>query len=169
MAERRAPGTGAARTGHAGSDPSIEATLVASRALLGVVARSVATALEQVSLPQFRVLVVLSSCAGPLRAGALAERTGVHPSTFSRTADRLEAGGWVRRTPNPESRREVLVELTDQARRLVDQVTRDRRAEIARILEQAPAEQREAIRAGFEAFAAAAGEPPVEDLATLGV
>ena len=35
-----------------------EATLRASRALLGIVARSVADALEQVTLPQFRVLVV---------------------------------------------------------------------------------------------------------------
>ena len=146
----------------------VEATLAASRALVGVVARSLAEVLEQVTLPQFRVLVVL--CAeGPLRSGVLAERLGIHQSTFTRTADRLVAQGWIRREPNAESRREVLVALTDAGRELVVEVMKARRTEIERILTGTSPQDRETIRAGFEAFATAAGEPEASLLLTLGM
>jgi DNA-binding MarR family transcriptional regulator len=145
----------------------VDETLAASRALLGVIARSLAGVLEQVTLPQFRVLVVL--CAeGPLRSGALADRLGVHQSTFTRTADRLVAQGWIRREVSPESRREVLVDLTDAGRELVLGVMRSRRAAVEAILQAASPAQRDAIRTGFEAFAAAAGEPDASLLLTLG-
>jgi DNA-binding MarR family transcriptional regulator len=149
-------------------DDDVQATLTASRALVGVVARSLAGVLEQVTLPQFRVLVVL--CAeGPLRSGVLAERLGIHQSTFTRTADRLVAQGWIRREPNAESRREVLVDLTDAGKSLVVDVMKARQAEIARIMASAPENEREMIRAGFEAFARAAGEPEASLLLTLGM
>jgi DNA-binding MarR family transcriptional regulator len=146
----------------------VEATLAASRALLGVVARSLAEVLEQITLPQFRVLVVL--CAeGPLRSGVLAERLGIHQSTFTRTADRLVAQGWIRREVSAESRREVIVDLTDSGQQLVLDVMRARRREIERVLRRATPEQREAIRTGFDAFAEAAGEPEASLLLTLGL
>jgi DNA-binding MarR family transcriptional regulator len=146
----------------------VEAALAASRALVGVVARSLAGVLEQVTLPQFRVLVVLGG-EGPMRSGVLAERLGIHQSTFTRTADRLVAQGWIRREPNAESRREVLVDLTDTGRSLVIDVMKARRAEIERILASASPMERETIRGGFEAFARAAGEPEASLLLTLGV
>jgi len=145
-----------------------EATLTASRAMLGVVARSVGPALEQVSLPQLRVLVLLAGY-GTTRSGMLADLVGVHASTFSRTTDRLVAGGWVRRMQNPQSRRETLVELTDAGRRLVASVMQRRRAEMSAILRRVPVDERPAVRAAFEAFSLAAGEPPLVDLAVLGV
>lgn len=150
-------------------DAASDAVLTSSRALLGVVARSLAPALEEVTLPQFRVLVILSSSPAPVRSGALAEAVGVHASTFSRNADRLAAGGWVRRVENPASRRETLIELTPQGARLVALVTRRRRAEIRRILGDLPPEQLPLVEAAFEAFAGATGEPPVHELATLGL
>jgi DNA-binding MarR family transcriptional regulator len=146
----------------------VEATQTASRALLGVVARSLAEVLEQITMPQFRVLVVL--CAeGPLRSGVLAERLGIHQSTFTRTADRLVAQGWIRREVSPESRREVIVDLTDSGRQLVLDVMQARRREIEKILRRATPEQRKAIRTGFDAFARAAGEPEASLLLTLGL
>jgi DNA-binding MarR family transcriptional regulator len=146
----------------------VEATQTAARALLGVVARSLAEVLEQITLPQFRVLVVL--CAeGPLRSGVLAERLGIHQSTFTRTADRLVAQGWIRREVSSESRREVIVDLTESGQQLVLDVMRARRREIEKILRSATPEQREAIRTGFEAFAQAAGEPEASLLLTLGL
>src|SRR5919202_2766246 len=149
-------------------DDDVHATLVASRALTGVLARSLADVLEVVTLPQFRALVVL--CAeGPLRSGVLAERLGIHQSTFTRLADRLVAQGWVRREPNAESRREVLVDLTDAGRELVTKVLDARRADLARILRAASPQDRVAIRAGFEAFARTAGEPDPQHLLTLGL
>ncbi len=145
-----------------------DATLAASRALLGVVARSMVSALDDVTLPQFRVLVVLSS-AGPMRMGAIAERMGVIPSTFSRFIDRMVAGGWVERASSPDSRREVLLELTRPGRDLVDQVTTRRRAHISAVLASMSLDQQAAVWAAFQAFADAAGEPPASDLLTLGI
>lgn len=146
----------------------VDATLRASRALLGLVARSLAPALEHVSLPQFRVLSILA-VRGPLRSGVLAERLGVHPSTFSRNADRLVAGGWVRRTVDPESRLSILIELTDAGRALVDEVTDRRRGDLAAVLSTLAAGERAAVAEALGTFAAAAGEPGPEDLGPLGM
>ena len=162
---RAYPG-GVSRTNRLDSD--VEVTLTASRALVGVVARTLADVLEVVTLPQFRMLVVLCD-EGPLRSGALSERLGIHQSTLTRLADRLVAQGWVRREPNAESRREVLVDLTDAGRELVTNVLNARRADLARILGSASPGDRAAIRAGFEAFARAAGEPDRGHLLTLGL
>src|SRR4051794_21824936 len=146
----------------------VDATLAASRALVGVVARSLAEVLEQITLPQLRVLVVLHA-EGPLRSGALAERLGVHQSTFTRTADRLVGQGWIRREVSAESRREVIVDLSDAGQELVLDVMKARRREIEKILRTATREQGKAIRGGFEAFARAAGEPEAQVLLTLGL
>jgi DNA-binding MarR family transcriptional regulator len=145
----------------------VDDVVLASRALLAIVARTIAPALEAVSLPQFRVLVVLVG-AGPHRVGALAERLDALPSTFSRALDRLEQGGWVERVPSTESRREVIVEATERARRLVGSVTEARRHEVATVLDRMPSDRRAAVVAAFREFADAADEPTLEDLLPMG-
>jgi len=149
-------------------DEDVEATMAASLALLGTVVRSLGRALEQVTLPQYRALVVLAE-HGPLRSGDLAVHLGVHQSTMTRTVDRLVAGGWVGRAPSPSSRREVLVSLSAQGRALVTQALAQRRREVAEVLSRTDDHGRRAIRTGFEAFAAAAGEPDPGELLTLGL
>ena len=144
-----------------------DSVVVASQALLALVARTIAPALEQVSLQQFRVLVVLVG-AGPHRLGALAARLDVVPSTFSRTIDRMEAAGWVIRSPNADSRREVIVDVTAEGRRLVEGVTDARRQEVVDILAKLPVNRRQAMADAFEDFATAAGEPAIEDLLPIG-
>ncbi|MEI4273231.1 MarR family transcriptional regulator [Klenkia sp. LSe6-5] len=138
-------------------DTVVDAALHASRALLGAVTRSLAGALEQVTLPQFRVLVLLAG-RGPQRSGDLARAIGVHPSTFSRSADRLIAGGWAVRAGNPDSRREVLVELTPAGAGLVAEVTARRRAELREVLARLGPEEAAAVRDALRAYADAAGE-----------
>jgi DNA-binding MarR family transcriptional regulator len=145
-----------------------DAAVTASRALLGVVARSLSEALELVTLPQFRVMVILAT-AGPLRMGVLAARANTLPSTFSRSIDRMVNGDWVQRSVSPDSRREVLIELTPRGHHLVAHVTERRRNEIAQILGRLAPDDRRAVGEAFAAFAHAAGEPPVEDLLTLGI
>lgn len=147
---------------------AVEATVLASRALLGMVARSVSSALELVTLPQFRIMVVLAT-EGPLRVTTLAQRMGAVTSTFSRTLDRMVAGGWLVRAENPDSRREVLVRLSDQGRRLVEDVTERRRVEIRAALERLAPEQRATISAALATFSDAAGEPSADDLLILGL
>ncbi|WP_084125911.1 MarR family winged helix-turn-helix transcriptional regulator [Demequina sp. NBRC 110054] len=149
-------------------DPTSEATILASRSLLGFVVRSLAPVLEELTLVQFRVLVVIDAAA-PVRMADLAERVGVHPSTLSRTVDRLESGGWARRAPVEGNRREVHVEPTDKGSGLVADVTRRRRADIAAALEGLDRDDREAVRRGMELFAAAAGEADPGELLELGL
>jgi len=141
--------------------------LAASRALLGVVALSLAPVLEQVTLTQFRALVLLSGL-GPTRIGALAQRLGVHQSTFTRTTDRMVEAGLVRRLDNPGNRREVLVEATEAGLDHVREVTRRRRTGIEEILDRLDAAEVDAVGRALETFARAAGEPSVEALAVLG-
>ncbi|WP_062461135.1 MarR family winged helix-turn-helix transcriptional regulator [Demequina soli] len=149
-------------------DDVTAATLVASRALLGHVARSLAPALTEVTVPQFRALVVLAS-SGPQRMGDLAERIGIHPSTLTRTIERLDHGGWTVRAEVPDNRREVRVDLTERGAELVATVTARRRTLIAETLASLSPEEREAVRVGMEAFARAAGEPDPQDLLELGM
>lgn len=150
------------------SDRVADETLRLSRSLLGVVARSLGDSLEQVTLPQFRVLVLLTA-RGPVRMRDLAERMGAVPSTFTRVVDRLEDAGWVSRSPGSGDRREVLISVTPAARQLVDEVTERRRREIARILSHLDTTEQERVREAFLLFTAAAGEPAAEDLLILGL
>jgi DNA-binding MarR family transcriptional regulator len=136
------------------------AVLTASRLLVAVSARSLAAAEEHVTLPQFRMLVVLAGHA-ETKLVTLAERLAVNPSTAMRMVDRLTAAGLVSREVNPESRREVVLRLTGAGRHIVDQVTRQRREEIAAIVARMPPEQRTGLVSALRAFSEAGGEPPV--------
>lgn len=146
----------------------MDPALTASRAMVGVIARSLAGIADTVSLPQFRVLVLLAS-QGPSRMGDLAHRLGLHQSSFSRTADRMEAAGLITRRPSPGSRREVLIEATDEGLKHVDDVTEARRRDIAAIMERLTAAEQAQVAAGFELFARAADEPSVADGLLLGL
>lgn len=143
------------------------ATVTASRALLGMIAASLAPVLEQVSPPQFRVLVLLS-VFGSMRIGALAQRLGVHQSTVTRTVERLAVGGFVRRTRNPENGREVWVEATAHGLALVRTVTEHRYQDAVATLSRLTPAERGVVIAGMALYASAAGEPTAESLVNLG-
>jgi DNA-binding MarR family transcriptional regulator len=149
-------------------DETVGAVLTASRAMLGVVARSLAGTLETITLPQFRVLVLLSS-QGAQRTSTLAERLAINLSTFSRSLDKMVTSGWVRREQNPDSRREVIISLTPEGRGVVDAVTEQRRTELSEILGRLSPSAREQVLNALELFNAAAGEPRVDDLLVLGL
>lgn len=136
-----------------------DAVLTASRALVGVAARSLAIVDSEVTLPQYRALVVLAS-RGPRLVGELAEALGIHPSTATRLCDRLVAKKLVTRAPGRDNRRETTISLSVKGRRLVDRVTVLRREEIGAIVERVPPELWSATVAALSAFAEAAGEPP---------
>lgn len=148
-------------------DRFVTAVLTASRALVGVSARSLAGVEGKVTLTQFRTLVVLRA-HGDTRLNRLSDRLQVNASTTLRTVDRLIATGLVVRRENPEDRREVLIELTARGRRLVDDVTARRRAAIEDIVRAMPARQRAAMVEALLAFADAADEPLADgDSATM--
>ena len=136
----------------------MDAVLRASRVLLAVAVRSLAAADHDVTLPQYRALVVLAS-RGPQRPTALAEALAVHPSTITRPCDRLVAKRLVHRAESATNRREVSIRLTPAGRRLVDAVTERRRAEIAAIVARIPAGERATMVDALHALGEAAGEP----------
>ena len=136
----------------------VEAVLRASRVLVAVAARSLAEVAEEVTVPQYRALVVLAS-KGPQRVVALADALEVTPPTATRMCDRLVRKGLVRRRTAREDRREVRLSLTSEGSDLVAEVTRRLREEISRLLEQIPPASQRALVDLFDAFADAAGEP----------
>ncbi|MEV6603790.1 MarR family transcriptional regulator [Kutzneria sp. NPDC051319] len=141
-------------------DAVTDAVLTASRLLVAVSARSIAAVDEAITLAQFRLLVILNS-VGATKHAALAEQLGVNPSTASRMVDRLVAAGMVVRETNPASRREIVIDLTAEGRRVVRQVTARRRKEIARIVARMPESTRVGLVDALSAFAEAGGEPAV--------
>ena len=75
------------------TDELADAVLDASRVLVAVAARSLAAAPSDVTLPQYRVLVVLAT-RGPQRPSDLAAELGVAASSITRMCDRLVVRGW---------------------------------------------------------------------------
>lgn len=139
-------------------DAVTHAVLTASKLLAAVSARCLAAVEDRVTLPQFRLLTVLST-HGDAKLVTLAERLGVNPSTAMRMLDRLIVAGLAERQVNPANRRETSLRVTPQGLRLVEDVTAGRRREVATIVERLAPEQRTALIEALTAFTAAAGEP----------
>lgn len=136
--------------------------MTASRVLVAVSARSLAEHEEEVSLQQYRALIVLAS-RGPQRPRDLATALGVDPSTATRLCDRLVRKRLISRRHMGADRREVRLDLTPKGNRLVDSVTQRRREEIEQILRAIPASERANLVKAFETFSRAAGEVPDDD------
>ncbi|MFG2091337.1 MULTISPECIES: MarR family winged helix-turn-helix transcriptional regulator [unclassified Spirillospora] len=150
-----------------GADEVTSAVLTASRLLVAISVRSLAAVEDTVTLPQFRLLVVLSS-QGTSKLVTLAGLLEVNPSTAMRMVDRLAAAGLVDRQASPHSGREVSIQLTGAGRAIVDDVTARRRAGIAEVVSRMPPGQRHALVDALRAFTEAGGEPPVPTLVQLG-
>lgn len=149
------------RIGPARDDPSdaiIDALLTSSRLLVAISARSIAQVDETITIPQFRTLVILSS-RGAVNMSTLAALLEVQPSTTGRMVDRLVTAGLINRRPHPDSRRELVVELTPRGDEVVSTVTAHRREEIARVVEKMPERERYGLVRTLTAFTAAGGEP----------
>lgn len=142
----------------AGIDELVTAVLTASRVLVGVSARSLAEVEDTVTLTQFRTLVVLDN-HDQINLNTLADLLSVTSSTAMRMINRLLTAGVVTRRDNPTNRREVLLGVTPEGRRLVRQVTDRRRTEIARIVADMPVARRDELAIAMRAFAEAAHEP----------
>ena len=145
--------------------PVVNAVLSASRALVAVAARSLADAAEQVTLAQYRTLVILAS-QGPSSLAQLAENVGVAPATATRMCDRLVRKGLIRRRAVKDNRRQVSLTLSDAGRKLVDDVTARRRDEIERIVSAMSLGEQDVLVQALGRFADAAGVVPERDWST---
>ncbi len=140
-------------------EAAVDAVLTASRTLVAVTTTSLGEAADDITIAQYRALVVLAS-RGPQRMADLAGALDVAPSTAGRMCDRLLRKGLIRRHRIRADRRAVKVSITESGRRVVDEATARRRALLAGILAKLSARQQAAVADALRAFAAAAGEIP---------
>jgi DNA-binding MarR family transcriptional regulator len=140
------------------STDQVDAVSRASRALVGIAAASIASVDDDVTVPQWRVLVMVDT-RGPLNLAAVAAGLDVNPSNASRICDRLIKAGWLDRQESPTDRRNITLSLTAAGRRLVAQVVRHRRRAITKALRGIAPGDRELLATAFDRFASAAGEP----------
>ena len=137
-------------------DAMVDDLLALSRVLVGLTARTLGALDTDVTLPQHRMLVVLAG-HGPQRAVDLAAELGVHPSTVTRTCDRLVRRGLVRRHRDHADRRTVRLGLTDAGKELIGAVMRRRADEIRRLV--APYAANADLAEAARGIVAAAREP----------
>ena len=142
----------------------VDAVLAASQMMVAVAARSLDTTASDVTLPQFRVLVMLS-VRGAQRPGDVAADLAVEPSTATRMCDRLVRKELVSRRHSSQDRRTVVVELTPAGQELVRTVMHRRRLEFERLAAAVPAEQHEALISALGVLIQASGAQPDRDWA----
>lgn len=119
----------------------VDAVLAASRVFVAVASNALAGLSPEVTLPQFRALVLLDA-RGAMTIAELAAELGVAPSTASRMCDRLVTKKLVRRTMDRVDRRRMRLTLHAAGRQLIATSTRRRRQQIARLIETIPQRER---------------------------
>lgn len=148
------------------SDQEIDALLDACRSLVAISVRSLAAVADQVDIVELRILVVIAS-RGSVSLGAVAEATGITMSKASRTCDRLVARKLVARADDPADRRSLRLTLTPTGQRVVRRVTDARRAALAPLLAQMPADRRAVLVDVLREFASHS-QPAHRDLWAMG-
>jgi DNA-binding MarR family transcriptional regulator len=143
-----------------------DAVVGASRALVGLAVRSLSATTHDVTMVQYRALVLLTY-QGDQRVADLADNLGVNSSTVTRLVARLVRKGFVDRVADPNDRRATVLAITEDGRTIVGEVGSRRRAEIAGVLRRMPVETGPAMVGWLEQFTLAAGES-AEQSWTLG-
>ena len=132
----------------------VEIALQASWALIDVAARSLAELAEDVSAPQYRLLVLID--AGVTRGVDLARDLEVHSSTIARMVERLVAKGFIDRSPDPDDRRANVLSLTKRGATLVQNVNEHRRRQLVDLLSYLEPGEIDTVVTGFNLFTRAA-------------
>lgn len=131
--------------------------LAANRVFVAIASRALIGQRPEVTLPQWRTLVLLDM-HGSVTMGRLAAALGVVPSTATRMCDRLVRKRLVERTTDPANRRQVSVSLLPAGRNLVTTTVERRRQELTRLLATLSPEDQVRLDAAFKTFVRAANE-----------
>lgn len=119
---RVGPGFAAEFPGALASSAEATANLVkASNALLNEIQRRRAP-LAALSASAFEALAVIEGADEPLPSHVIAERLLVSTASMTSLLDTIERRGLAVRLPHPTDRRKILVAITDDGRRIVDQM-----------------------------------------------
>lgn len=131
-----------------------DALQASAKVLAYIQLRSLDEVEPKITLPQFRVLIVLSENE-QARSGQVADRIGVDASTITRNSDQLEEMGFVKRGRDPSHRNAVTLGLTKAGRSFVEKVREWRRGEFMRIMDRLPVPDRETVIRGIYLLAGA--------------
>ncbi|WP_059009396.1 MarR family winged helix-turn-helix transcriptional regulator [Streptomyces specialis] len=104
-----------------------------------------------VSSSQLRVLYILERDEG-INLRGLGELLGSAPSSVSRLCDRLQALGFVERTPSQASRRELELWLTPHGRRYLQDLRERREKALLTAIAAMPPSTRKALVEGLAGF-----------------
>jgi DNA-binding MarR family transcriptional regulator len=105
----------------------------------------------------FDVLATLRRAGAPhrLSAGTLARGLVMTTGGMTKRLDRLESAGYVKRSPDPDDRRGVLVSLTRKGLRVVDRAVEDHVRNESALLEALSDRERRALNAALAKLLAA--------------
>jgi DNA-binding MarR family transcriptional regulator/catechol 2,3-dioxygenase-like lactoylglutathione lyase family enzyme len=132
------------------------ATPTLMRAARGVYARSIRAELQTIGIDDLPrngafILAGIDTAGGP--RPDLPADLGVTKQAVSQVTDTLVSRGYVERSPDPEDRRRIRLELTERGQQVVAAVIRAVDAVDEQLRERVPAGQVEAMRAGLRALA----------------
>ena len=120
-----------------------------------IVVQSLASVDERVSVPQLRVLVILSA-SEPLNLAAVANELGVSPSNASRTCDQLVRRRLVLRREDTNDRRNLSLALAPEGRQLLANVMQRREELLAQVVSRLSPDDQGSLMSAIEVFNEAA-------------
>ncbi|HKU10015.1 MAG TPA: MarR family transcriptional regulator [Sinomonas sp.] len=100
---------------------------------------------------------------GPQRPGDVAARLGISAASMSRLTEVLEAGGWVRRTPDSADRRAFVLDLTEEGTAALNDVRREGTGRLADDVARLSASDRATLSAALPVLMALADRHLGED------
>ncbi len=115
-----------------------------------------------------QILAVVEGAGEPLEPSVIAERLLTTTGTMTSLLDTLERRGLIQRTPHPDDRRKLLIEITLEAQHIIDALLPSLHARERAVISGAltPAEQRTLLRLTAKLQQAALGAssmPPIHD------
>jgi DNA-binding MarR family transcriptional regulator len=110
---------------------------------------------RNLTTPQLRIMFILASQQGTT-PGALAERMHVTPPTITGLTDRLVKQGLIGREEDPNDRRLVRLSLTEEGRRITNELETMGRAFLKKVLGRLPPDHVERLTELLQEFWVAA-------------
>lgn len=144
-----------------------DAVLAACRLLVAVSVAALEALDEEVSLTQFRILLVIAS-RGTATLSEVAHATGLHLSKASRTCDHMVATDLLVRTDDPADRRSLQLRVTPRADQVMADVAKARRRAIVPVLTTMTPARRAELVSVLTDLTEAAGEAEEQHLWSLG-
>ncbi|WP_405779856.1 MarR family winged helix-turn-helix transcriptional regulator [Streptomyces sp. NBC_00859] len=111
-----------------------------------------------VSAAQTRVMYIIEHEPG-INLSALRHHLSVAAPSATRICDRLQAAGFLRRTPRPDNRREMQLTLTEAGTAHLHEIRRRREQALRQVMNRMTPTTRDALTTGLAAFCEAVTEP----------